>query len=370
MKSFSSKSPIHQPNPPSDKPNLRIYAPMKRNISLVVALTAPFLFTATHARADEPCSAYPTGTAEKIESVDLEKTFGAVPAPKKQLHFAYVTKTLINEFWQDVAAGIKSEAAKYNIRVDVQAPKDESSLVEQLNLAQTMLSQKPDALLLSPQSDSNLVPAIQAAKKRNIPTVIIDDARTEGASTYVGTDQVAIGASAAEFLNKLYPDGGKIAQIEGQAGSPNARKRIQGFTETVKKYANLKLVASQPGNWDRMTALNVTTNILRQYPDLAGIYANNDGMALGVFEAAKNTGKQKQAAVVGTDGIREAKRSVAAGEMRATVAEFPYDEGVLGVQAALRLLGCQTIPPWIVSPQAVITADNVKDFPNPPGSSK
>jgi ribose transport system substrate-binding protein len=49
------------------------------------------------------------------------------------------------------------------------------------------------------------------------------------------------------------------------------------------------------------------------------------------------------------------------------VSELPYDEGVLGVQVALRLLGCQAIPPWVVSRHAVITADNVKDFPNPPG---
>ena len=341
---------------------------MKRNALLAAALAAPFLFAAVFAQAaDQPCSAYPTGTAEKVESADLEKTFGPVPAPKKALHFAYVTKTLINEFWQDVSAGVKAEAAKYNIRVDVQAPKDESSLVEQLNLAQTLGAQKPDALLLSPQSDSNLVPAIQAARKLNIPTVIIDDARTEGASSYVGTDQVAIGAEAAEFLHKLYPNGGKIAQIEGQAGSPNARKRIQGFTETVKKYPELKLVSSQPGNWDRMTSLNVTANILRQHPDLVGVYANNDGMALGVVEAVKNAGKLKQVAVVGTDGIREAKRSIAAGELRATVSELPYDEGVLGVQVALRLLGCEAIPPWVVSRHAVITADNVKDFPNPPG---
>ena len=166
------------------------------------------------------------------------------------------------------------------------------------------------------------------------------------------------------------PDGGKIAQIEGQAGSPNARARIKGFTETVKKYDNLKLVASQPGNWDRMTALNVTSNILRQHPDLVGIYANNDGMALGVVEAVKKAGKLKQVAVVGTDGIREAKRSIGDGEMRATVAEFPYEEGKLGVEVALRILGGQAIPPWVVSPQAVITAENVKDFPNPPEFQK
>jgi ribose transport system substrate-binding protein len=207
---------------------------------------------------------------------------------------------------------------------------------------------------------------VEAAKAINIPTIIIDDARTEGASTYVGTDQVAIGSKAAEFLHKLYPNGGNVAQIEGQAGSPNARKRIQGFTETLKTFPNFTLVASQPGDWDRLTAMNATSNILREHPDIVGIYANNDGMAFGVYEAVSAASKTNQVAVVGTDGIAEAKKSIGDGQMKATVAEFPFDEGVLGVQMALRLIACQPIPPWVVSPQAVITADNVKDFPNPP----
>ncbi len=340
---------------------------MKTKVLLAAALVTSLLPATRQVFAQDNPSA---GTAEKIESADLEKTFGPVPAPKEAPRFAYVTKTLINEFWQDVAAGIKSDSGKYNAKFDAQAAKDESSLVEQLNLAQTILSQKPAAFLLSPQSDSNLAPAIQAAKKLNIPTVIIDDARTPGANCYIGTDQVAIGGKAAEFLHQLYPQGGKIAQIEGQAGSPNARARIKGFTETLKKYSNFNLVASQPGNWDRMTALNATSNILRQHPDLVGIYANNDGMALGVVEAVKSAGKLKQVAVVGTDGIREAKRSIANGELRATVAEFPYDEGKLGVEVALRILGGQAIPAWVVSPQAVITAENVKDYPNPPEFQK
>ena len=73
---------------------------------------------------------------------------------------------------------MKSEAAKYNIKVEVQAAKDESSMVEQLNLAQTVVSQKPDALLLSPAIGlETSFPVIKAAKAANIPTVIIDDAR-------------------------------------------------------------------------------------------------------------------------------------------------------------------------------------------------
>jgi ribose transport system substrate-binding protein len=238
-------------------------------------------------------------------------------------------------------------------------------MVEQLNLAQTVASQKPDALLLSPQSDSNLAPVIKAAIAANIPTVIIDDARTSGASSYIGTDQVKIGAQAATFLHDTNPKGGKVAQIEGAAGSPNARARIKGFKEQLATYPDLQLVASQPGNWDRLTALNATSNILRQNPDLIGIYANNDGMALGVFEAVKNGSVAGKTLVVGTDGIREAKKSVQAGEMSATVAEFPFEEGQLGVEVALRLLGCQPVPPWVVSPNAVITKDNVAKFPSP-----
>ena len=206
-------------------------------------------------------------------------------------------------------------------------------------------------------------PGSSAAIAANIPTVIIDDARTSGASSYIGTDQVKIGAQAATFLHDANPKGGKVAQIEGAAGSPNARARIKGFKEQLATYPDLQLVASQPGNWDRLTALNATSNILRQNPDLIGIYANNDGMALGVFEAVKNANAAGKTLVVGTDGIREAKKSVQAGEMSATVAEFPFEEGQLGVEVALRLLGCQPVPPWVVSPNAVITKDNVAKIP-------
>lgn len=341
---------------------------MKIGIKIEVALCA-FLTTVASSgptRAADTCSAYPAGQAEEMSLKDLDAKLGEIPKPTRPLRFAYVTKTLINEAFQAMAQGVRDEAAKYGVTVDVQAAKDESSFVEQLNMAQTVLSRKPDALLISPESDSNLGPVIKAAKEANIPSIVLDDARSPNVSTYIGTDQVAIGAEAGKYLHRRYPDGGKIAQIEGQAGSPNARKRIQGFEDEVKKYPNLILVASQPGNWDRLTALNATANILRQHPDLIGIYANNDGMALGVVEAVRSAGKLKQVAIVGTDGINAAKRSIESDGMATTISEFTYDEGRYGVQAALRIIACQPVPAWIISPQGVLTADNVKDFPDPP----
>ena len=329
---------------------------------LVVCASAMAALMPISGQAAPGCSTYPTGTPAQVSSDDLDARYGPVPKPSHQLHFAYVTKTLINEFWQDAAAAAKTEAAHYGITLDVQAAKDEQSMIEQLNLAQTVASQRPDALLLSPESDSNLEPVVEAAREANIPTVIIDDARTKGASTYIGTDQVKIGSDAADYFHKIDPSGGNIAQIEGAAGSPNARLRIQGFETGLAAYPNFHLVSSQPGNWDRLTAMNASANILRQHADLVGIYANNDGMALGVYEAVANAGLSSKVKVIGTDGIREAKRSIKDGQMSATVAEFPLVEGKLGVDVALRLLGCQSIPPWVVSPHAVIAQSNVTQY--------
>ncbi len=300
--------------------------------------------------------------SNRLSYTDIDATLGKLPAPKKHYRFAYVSKTLINEFWQGVKAGADVAAAKDGVTVDTQAAKDESSLTEQLNIAQTMLSGGYDALLISPESDSNLGPAIDQARAKGIPVIDIDDARAPGVSTYIGTDQVQIGMKAAQYIGSRLPQGGEVAQIEGQPGSPNARARIKGFNEGVAANGKLKLVASQPGNWDRLTALDAASNIMRAHPDLKAFYANNDTMALGVVEAVRNAGKLGKIIVIGTDGIGAAKTAIADGSLDATVAEFSGQEGGLGVEMAIRALAGQKLPPWILSQQAVITKDNVSKY--------
>jgi ribose transport system substrate-binding protein len=304
-------------------------------------------------------------TAAGVDSLAytaIDSSLGSLPTPKKHYRIAYVSKTLINEFWQAVKSGADAAAAKDGVTVDTQAAKDESSLSEQLNIAQTMLGGDYDALLVSPESESNLGPAIAQARAKGMPVIDIDDARAVGVSTYIGTDQTQIGMKAAQYIASRLPSGGEVAQIEGQAGSPNARARIKGFTTGIAADSKLKLVASQPGNWDRLTALDAAANIMRAHPDVKAFYANNDTMALGVVEAVRDAGKAGQVIVVGTDGINAAKSAIAAGSLDATVAEFPLEEGQLGVEMAIRALSGQKFPAWIVSQQAVITKQNVSTF--------
>ena len=142
------------------------------------------------------------------------------------------------------------------------------------------------------------------------------------------------GSQAAEFIAKNLPDGGKVAQIEGQAGSSAAILRMKGFKEGLAKYPKLKLVASVPGNWDGTKAYNATQTLLQKNPNIKAIYANNDTMAVGAAKAVSDMGRAGKVIIVGTDGIPAALDAIQNGTMSATVSPLPYYQGFWSLEAA------------------------------------
>jgi ABC-type sugar transport system substrate-binding protein len=224
-----------------------------------------------------------------------------------------------------------------------------------------MLQGDCDAFAVSPLSSSNLQPFLDRVHEAGIPLINVDDAKVD-ATVFVGGDHREMGVMAAEYIAEQLPDGGQVAQIEGQAASPAAQQRIDGYTTTIGEHPNLELVASQPGDWDRLKALDAAANIMRANPDVKAFYANNDTMALGVVEAVANAGKTGEIIVVGTDGVPDAIRSVREGSMSATVASFPYEMGRTALAVAIRLLEGQDVPGTVVSQQELITQDNVDEY--------
>ncbi len=91
---------------------------------------------------------------------------------------------------------------------------------------------------------------------------------------FVTTDNVAVGAKGASFIiDKLGAEGGEVAIIEGKAGNASGEARRNGATEAFKKASQIKLVASQPADWDRIKALDVATNVLQRNPNIKAIIA-------------------------------------------------------------------------------------------------
>jgi D-allose transport system substrate-binding protein len=260
--------------------------------------------------------------------------FGSVQA--QAADYAVILKTLANPYWQDVQKGVEAKAKELGVEVDVFASPSEDDTQAQLQLFEDVLSRKYKGVAFAPISSVNLVQPAAKAYKAGIPLVNIDEAIDMAAlkqaggnvEAFITTDNVAVGKKGADFIiDKLGSAGGEVAIIEGKAGVASGEARKKGATDAFKGASAIKLVGSQPADWDRLKALDVASNILQSSPDLKAFYCANDTMALGVVQAVQNAGKAGQVIVVGTDGAPEARDSIKAGKLTATVAQDPQKLG-------------------------------------------
>ena len=259
--------------------------------------------------------------------------------------------------------GYQNFGKKAGVRVSYQAAQSEGDQLGQLSIAETMITQGASVLLVSPQTNSNLEPAMEEATEAKIPVVNVNDAVVPQAVHYVGNVQRDNGVRVAKWFVANRPNGGKLAVIEGQAGVYAAAQRTDGFKAIIAGAGGkLQVVASVPGNWDRQLSYDAATTILQQHPDLIGFYCNNDTMALGVVEAVKNAGLLGKVAVFGTDGISDAYTSIRAGELTGTGDSFPVLTGEVAMETALRVVAKQALPRVVATPQALITKDNVERY--------
>lgn len=306
----------------------------------------------------------PDSEADSINFDQLDTLLGPVPEISRSYQVGVVLKFLGNQYWELLAAGMRDQADGYGITLDVRAAESEADQFGQLVRMDAMLEEGYDAILISPQTDTNLLPAVERAEAADVLVLNVNDAVLPDAQHWVGPNQYENGVRVARYLIETLPDGGQVAVIEGQAGVYAARQRTQGFRDTLQD-TPFQVVAGIPADWDAQQAADAATAILEQYPELKAFYCNNDIMALGVVDALKATGRLDTVMVFGTDGIDAAYASIRNGELTGTVDSFPFVTGQAAVEVLVRLLEDQPVPRAVYSPQNLITAANV-DNPHQP----
>lgn len=255
--------------------------------------------------------------------------------------YAIILKTLSNDFWSKMKTGIEEEAKALGVKVDIFAAQSEDDTAGQLTIFENCLTKNYKAIGVAPLSPTNLINGIVQANQNGIYVMNIDEKidistlRNAGGSViaFATTDNVAVGEKGANFIiSKLGENGGDVAIIEGKAGNASGESRKTGATNAFKKAAKIKLVASQPADWDRQKALDTATSYIQMYPNLKAIYCCNDTMALGALQAVINADKLGKIIVVGTDGSAEALESIKAGQLDATVAQDPAKIGATSLR--------------------------------------
>jgi len=288
--------------------------------------------------------------------------------------YAAVIKGLDNPFFQQMEQGIDAQAGESDVDVEVQAASSVTDTSGQADRLNAMAQQGYDCYVVNPISGTNLIQGLAQIAAQGTPVVNIDspveaDAAEKAdleVSTYIGTDNVEAGKMGGEAMVEALGGSGQVALIGGISGDVTSNARLDGFEQGA---GDLEIVQTVAADWDRQTAQTRATDILSANPDLAGFFSANDDMALGIARAVANAGKTGDVAIIGVDGIEDALKAVEAGDLTASVAQYPYAIGEMGVQACEMAAAGEELPANVTAPVAVVSKDNAQDaleaFPAP-----
>jgi len=276
-----------------------------------------------------------------------------------------VMKSLANEFFQQMDAGAKEFAAANEDILEFQTVgmKDERDFAAQVEAVESYITQQFDAIVIAPADSKAMVEPIKKALDAGIHVINIDVALDPDAMADAGIDLAFFGPDnragaklAGDALGQALGEGGKVVILEGNPEADNGNQRRMGFEDSVAEYG-LELLDSRTAHWETEDANQLMTNFLTQYPDVQGVMAANDSMALGVVKALDAAGKTGEVQVVGFDNIPAVHPLIEDGTMLATIEQFGADMAKFGIEFALREMQGETFEGWVQTPVELVVAE-------------
>jgi ribose transport system substrate-binding protein len=188
-----------------------------------------------------------------------------------------------------------------------------------------MATETWDFVAMQPGAIGTLVEPVQTMIDAGIPVVDmdtliapLDQLQSMGVLTFIAPNNVFMSESVVSKMVEKMGGAGKIAHIGGAPGHTGAQARGQGFLNVVARFPDIEIVDDQPANWDVAQAAALAEAVLNRHPDLKGIFADNDDMALAARQVVENAGLGDQVVVGGVDAMQPAIQAVADGKLVAT----------------------------------------------------
>lgn len=280
----------------------------------------------------------------------------------KSIKIAAVVKGLDNPYFISVKKGILDTAKALGIKANVQAAPGLNDDIGQANKLDALAGQNYDCYIVIPISSNNLSQSIGKITKKGKPVINIDSpvdpASLKAAggkiTSFAGTNNTAAGTSGGKAMIKLIGTGKKIALIAGLAGNVTSNQRIEGFKAGA---AGSTFVGPVNADWDTTKALDAANQMLVANPDIAAFFAANDQMAQGIAKAVAASGKKIP--VFGVDGIMDNLNLIKAGSVTASVSQYPYVMGKMGVEACVIAAQGGKVPALTITPHMVIDSSNI-----------
>jgi ribose transport system substrate-binding protein len=276
---------------------------------------------------------------------------------------AVFTKNRVNPAYAAARLAADRVAAEAGARTLHFVPTTPDDVGQQKALVGEALAAAPDAVVFVPVDDRQMVPDLARFTGAGIPVVTCIN-RIEGkVVSHVGSDDVAVGCTAAKALFDGLGGRGRVVAIEGTPAAPTSRDRTVGLHQALAETPAVTLLGSGVGSFQQAPARAEMARLLAEHDGIDGVWTSNDVMAFGVLEALAAAGRT--AKVVGVNGLPEAIDRIERGAMQASVDFSAFNIAGIAARAALRHLRGESVPASIMVPAALIDRTNFRRWKVP-----
>ena len=281
----------------------------------------------------------------------------------RPLTLAVFTKNWVNPAYAAARLAADRVAAEAGACTLHFVPTTPDDVGQQKALVGEALAAVPDAVVFVPVDDKQMVPDLARFAAAGIPVVTCINRMAGKVVSFVGSDDVAVGHTAAKALFDALDGQGRIVAIEGTPAAPTSRDRTVGLRKALAGTPAIQLAGSGVGYFQQAPARQEMARLLAEHGDIDGVWTSNDVMAFGVLQALAAAGRT--AKVVGVNGLPEAIDNIERGAMQASVDFSAFNIAGIAARAALRHLRGETVPASIMVPAALIDATNFQRWKVP-----
>ncbi|MPQ95753.1 MULTISPECIES: sugar ABC transporter substrate-binding protein [Thioclava] len=262
------------------------------------------------------------------------------------------------------------EAAAANPDVDAVVLDAGGDVARQIAQIQDLVQQNVQAIIVWPTNGKAVVPAVKKAHDAGIPVIITNSNIAEQGMPFIaafsGPNNIEQGKEAADMMCTGLNGKGDIVQISGKPGYTTAIERQKGFEdELAKACPDVKIMDTQPGDWNREKSQRVMEDFLVKYPQIDGVYAADDNMGVGALNAAKAAGRAKDIKFVGATNFAVGYEAMKKGEYYGSVYQSPIDDAKNALQTAIDVIQGKDVPKMNYFKTPQITEKNMDQFEKP-----
>ncbi len=275
----------------------------------------------------------------------LALSTGTAAFAQDEVYIPLISKGFQHQFWQAVKAGADQAAEEFGVKVTFEGPDNETMVDKQIDMLAAALANNPSAIGFAALDSQAAIPLLKQAQEKGIPVVAFDSGvDSDIPVTTATTDNLAAAALAADKMAELIGGSGQVAVVAHDQTSRTGVDRRDGFLNQMKdKYPDIEVVTVQYGDGDHLKSTEITKAILTSNPDLKGIFGTNEGSAIGVVNAVKETGTEGLI-VIGYDSGVAQKDAIKDGTMAGAITQNPVGIGYETVKAAVGAINGEELP--------------------------